>query len=310
MKKFLKKITVLIILVGIFITLLLNNFGANIDPFYEKFTTHEQSSMIFGDSRAMQGIQPKVIDSCLENSTYKLPSFNFSFTIKQIEYGPSYLKSIKRKLDTLSHNQLFVITVNPWMLANRTPKSKMESDSILANMPPHNMRFMNFSPNVEYLVKNYSYFKFNTLFNNNYKLHKNGWSEFHLDGWLEENNFPQNKEAFLERKQSQIELYSNKAKKESVSQYRLNWLNKTIVYLQQYGKVVLVRMPIDKEILEIENKFWSHFDDEIKAISKNRKIDYFNFSTNIWSTYDGQHLDVYGSKKFTIKLSELIKNGE
>ncbi|GGK60444.1 MULTISPECIES: hypothetical protein [Flavobacteriaceae] len=308
MKKICRKITLFIILVVSFITVLLNYYGGYIDPFYEKFTTPKQFSMILGDSRAMQGIQPKVLDSNLKESNYKLPIYNFSFTIKQATYGASYLNAIKRKLDTTFNNQLFVVTVNPWMLANRTPKLLVESDSIIMNEPPHNITNMTMKPNIEYFIKNFRFFNFRGVFSKNNKLHKDGWSEIHIDDWLEENNFPKNKEIFLERKHNQMSLFGNFAKRWNTSKYRLNWLEKTIVYLQQYGKVFVVRMPIDKEILEIENEFWSDFDIEIDNISKNTQIDYFNFSNNTWSTYDGQHLDKFGGKSFAERLSELIKN--
>jgi len=283
-------------------TLLLNNYGGYIDPFYEKFTTPKQFSMILGGSRALQGISPKVLDSCLKKSNYKLPTYNFSFTIAQAVYGPSFLSALKRKLDTNATNQLFIVTVNPWVLSNRTPKSKVESDSIYKNTPPHNMNFMSLEPNVEYLVKNFRYFNFESIFKKNYFLHKNGLSEAI--------NFQNDKHVYLERKKNQIDAFKNWSLDWDISKYRLNWLNKTIKYLQKYGKVIVVRMPIDKEFLEIENKFWNHFDIDMETITKNAEIDYFNFSKNWWSTYDGHHLDKNGGKMFTTKLSELIKLSE
>jgi len=307
MKKFIFKIAFLIILVILFMSLFLNKYGAYVDPFYDKFTTPKQNSMILGDSRSMQGLQPSIIDSCLVNDIYKLPTYNFSFTIEQIAYGPSYLEAIKRKLDTTYHNQLFIVTVSPWMLANRNPKLELESDSIFTNSPPHNMNYMTSKPNAEYLIKNFDFFKFDNIFTKNNKLHKNGWSEVHIDNCLKDNNTPKNIQLFLERKQSQIELFNGKATKWKPSKYRLNWLNKTILYLQKHGTVILVRMPIDKEILKIENDFWNEFDREMYIISGNLQINYFTFPTSTWSTFDGHHLDLYNSKIFTIKLSELIK---
>lgn len=300
MKKFLKKIAIFLILLCSGLIILLNNYGGYLDYFYEKFTTPKQFSMILGDSRAMQGIQPSVLDSCLAKSKYKLPTYNYSFTIAQTSYGPSYLKAIKRKLDTSSYNQLFIITVNPWMLANRTPKLKLESDSIFQNTPPHNMIYTSMKPNLEYFIKNYHYFHFKSIFRRNNKLHKNGW--------LEENNLPKDKQIFLEWKSKQIEMFNNWKREWRVSEYRLKWLTNTVNYLNKFGEVKLVRLPLDIEILEIENKFWKHFDIDMNVISENTQVDYLNFSaSNKWKTYDGHHLDKYGGKLFTIYLSELIK---
>ena len=78
---------------------------------------------------------------------------NCDFTIAQTAYGPSYLNAIKRKLDSTVHNQLFIVTVNPWMLSNRKPELIIESDMLFENMPPHNMNYMDINPNFEYFVK-------------------------------------------------------------------------------------------------------------------------------------------------------------
>lgn len=299
MKKFLNKITLFITLVIFGVLLLLNTYGGYLDYFYEKFTTPKQFSMILGDSRAMQGIQPAILDSCLINCNYKLPTYNFSFTIAQIAYGPSYLEAVKQKLDTSVSNQLFILSVNPWMLANRTPKDSIESDMIFQDSPPHNMKNMGMKPNVEYLIKNYNYFHFKAIFRKNSKMHK--------DGWLQENNLPTNNKVFESWKLNQIKVFQKWADKWQQSNYRLSWLQRTVTYLQQYGKVFIIRTPIDKEILDIENSFWSSFDYEMQNISVEHQCSYFNFTTNnSWKTYDGHHLDKHGGKLFTKELSKLI----
>lgn len=300
MKKFFNKIILFIAIVCCGITMLLNSYGGYLDYFYEKFTTPKQFSMILGDSRAMQGIQPKVLDSCLAESNYKLPTYNFSFTIAQAAYGPSYLKAIKRKLDTTVTNQLFIVTVNPWVLANRTPAFNLESDAIFEGTPPHNMTVMSMEPNLEYFIKNFNYFHFKAIFRKNSKLHK--------DGWLEENNLPKTKEVFVEWKAYQLKMFHSWSNEWEVSTYRLKWLSQTIKYLQSFGDVVIVRTPIDIEILDIENRFWNNFDKDINKIALENNVLYLNFiNKNIWNTYDGHHLDKFGGKLFSIELSKQIK---
>lgn len=300
MKPFLIKLPIFLLLFVVFLTALLNFYGRYADPFYEKFTTPKQYSMILGASRALRGIRPQVLDSSLSKNNYALPTYNFSFTIKQASYGKSYLQAVKRKLDSSVTNQLFIVTVNPWMLANRTPNARVESDSILLEDPPHNMLNMTATPNFEYLIKNFRFFNFRHIFRKENKLHK--------DGWLEPNLRPYTSEQFLERKQSNVSLYINMAKDSRISKYRLYWLQNTILYLKRYGRVVVVRMPVDKEFLVVENKFWKNFDSEMENITASESIDYFNFSVNKWSTYDGQHLDKNGSKLFSRALSDSIKN--
>lgn len=299
MKTFLIKVVLFFVIVICCLTLLLHYYGRYADPFYEKFTTPKQFSMILGDSRSLQGIRPQVLDSTLKNDKYKLPTYNFSFTIKQAAYGNSYLEAVKKKLDFSANNQLFILTVNPWMLANRTPKDPIESDSILLTDPPYNMGNMTMKPNFEYFIKNYRFFDFESIYKRSNELHKNGW--------MEPNVGPYSRAEFLEWRNNNIELYKERAKESRISNYRLSGLHKTITYLKRYGRVILVRMPIDNEILEVENKFWYNFDSAIENIAKPETIDYFNFSVNKWSTYDGQHLDNVGSSLFTRVLSDSIK---
>jgi hypothetical protein len=259
--------------------------------------------MIIGDSRSFQGIQPKVLDSCLAKSKYSnISNYNFSFTIAQASYGPSYLQAIKRKVDTAKNTDgLFIISVNPWVLANRKPNNKIESDKMFKNMPPHNMKMMSKSPNFEYLVKNFNYFHFKSIFRKNNKLHK--------DGWLEENNLPKDKKTFIKWKANQIRIFEEFSNDWKKSDYRLEWLSNTINFLNKHGNVVLVRMPVDSEILNIEAEFWNDFDKDIIMISDMNNVEYLNFTkTNIWKTYDGHHLDKFGGKLFSIELSRLISN--
>lgn len=300
MKKFLYKIVVFISLFFGGIIFLFNFYGGYIDYFYPKFTTQKQFSFILGDSRAFQGIHPKELNVTLKNSNFKLPSYNFSFTIAQTAYGPSYLEAIKRKLDTLENNQLFIVTVNPWMLAKRTPKEEKESDEIFQDSPPHNMKNMSSNPNIEYLIKNQSYSHFKSIFRKKSKTFK--------DGHRENYNLPSSKKVFKEWMEIQKKMFLEFSEKYTISEFRLEWLGKTISYLKQYGSVVLVRLPIDNEILEVENDFWKEFDSSIEAVSLKNNTTYLNFSKELrWSTYDGHHLDKNGAKTFTKTLGDKIK---
>lgn len=300
MKKFLYKSIIFISLVFGGIIMLFNYYGGYIDYFYPKFTTQKQFSFILGDSRAFQGIHPKEFDVSLMSSNFKLPSYNFSFTIAQTAYGPSYLDAIKRKLDTLENNQLFVVTVNPWMLANRTPKEEKESDEIFEDSPPHNMKNMSSNPNIEYLIKNRTYSHFKSIFRKKSKTFK--------DGHRENYNLPPNEKVFNKWREVQRKMFIDFSEKYTVSEFRLEWLRKTVSYLKQYGSVVLVRLPIDNEILEVENDFWDDFDSNIKYVSLNTNTTYLNFSKESkWSTYDGHHLDKKGAILFSKELGENIK---
>src|SRR5690606_28020264 len=140
MKKFLLKCFVFFVLVILIISTVLIQYGGYVDYFYEKFTTPKSKSLILGDSRSLQGIQPSIIEQELQDTEIDFPILNYSFTFAQIAYGKPYLESIKRKLDHSSENGLFILSVHPFLMANRTGNHE-ERDSIFfeENMPPHNM---------------------------------------------------------------------------------------------------------------------------------------------------------------------------
>ena len=280
MKKFLLKSLIFLFLVISVITVILIGFGGYVDYFYEKFTTPKAASLILGDSRSMQGIQPAVIDDYFSSSDYHLPIMNYSFTVAQISYGPIYARSIKRKLNQNTKNGLFILTVNPWVLSAREGDDFEKGLFFEEGLPPHNMKYVNHSPNFEYLIKNFNYFHFKSIVRRTSKMHK--------DGWLEESNLPQDTITLNTWKEHQISLYKDFASRWKKSNFRLNSLENLITYLKEHGNVVLVRMPIDNKIKQIEFEYWSDFDSEIITISKKFNTKYFDFTIydDIFNTYD------------------------
>ena len=182
MKTFLIKSLSFLIVIILLISLFLYNYGGYVDYFYNKFTTPKAASIIIGDSRALQGIQPQIINDVLKNEEFELPMFNYSFTIAQSLIGPIYRKSILKKIDSNTRNGLFIISINPWMLGSKKENNNYKGEFKEAGTPPHNMSIVSMNPNFEYLLKNYNYFHFKAVFKKKSYLHK--------DGWLEENNLP------------------------------------------------------------------------------------------------------------------------
>ena len=129
----------------------------------------------------------------------------------------------------------------------------------------------------------------------------------HNDGWLEENNLPKDSIIFKTWKANQVNLYSEFKKKWKKCSYRKNELQKLILFLKKRGTVVLVRMPIDAEILKIENHFWSDFNKMMIEIKIENKISYFDFSKDAhFKTYDGNHIDKFGGVEFSKQLCDSI----
>lgn len=300
MSHFLRKFIVFASLLAFLLSAMLVFFGGNIDFFYNKFTSDRYGSMILGDSRAMQGIQPQILDGHIRKDIASAKMFNFAFTIAQTAYGPLYLDSLKRKLDTnTAEASIFVLAVSPWVLSNRNPTELLESDADFEGMPPHNMSNMSASPNFEYFIKNFHYFHFRSIIRRNNMMHKNGW--------LEENNLPKDQATFESWKSGQITLMENWKKDWVPSEYRLRWLENTVLWLSARGKVVLVRTPIDGEVVDLETSYWPEFDSKMNSLAVKMNVPYFNYSENPnWSTYDGHHLDKYGGKEFSRNLAESI----
>ena len=283
-------------------SVILLKYGGNIDYFYVKFTSPKAKSMIIGDSRSFQGVQPTVINSYFKNSDLDLPMFNYSFTIAQALIGPLYNQSILKKIDKTSNNGVFIISVTPEMFTEHKGYDSTSGIYREEGQPPHNMNFVDVNPNFEYLVKNASFFHFRSLFRQNSVVHK--------DGWLEELNLPTNEITFKSWENNQVELFLKDAKISTLSEVRFKSLEELIEILKSYGQVFIIRMPISERFQELENEYFPEFELKIDAITAKVGVPYFNFNNyNInLETYDGHHLNKNGGKKFTGILCDSIAN--
>ncbi|WP_108244225.1 hypothetical protein [Muricauda brasiliensis] len=302
MKKYLFKTLIFLLACFAVITLVLLKYGGYVDYFYVKFTTPKAKSMIIGDSRSMQGIQPSVVNEALSSKDYSLPVFNYSFTIAQASMGPLYNESILKKLDTSSSNGLFIISVTPWMFGSDKNNDNAKGEFREENSPPHNMHYVDVNPNYEYLLKNLQYFHFRTIFRQSAEMHK--------DGWLEEKNLPQSEAIFKAWKEGQSKIFDNMMEEYVVSDIRLESFHKLVVRLQEHGEVILVRMPIDSDFIEKEHLFYPSFDSDMERAAQKFNIPYFNFDKQFFATkfktYDGHHLDKIGGQNFTKTLCDSI----
>lgn len=291
--------TIIVTLLGLYLI----NYGNYIDYFYNKFTTPKFKSLIVGDSRGLQGIRPKIIDNELRNMNFELPILNYSFTIAESHIGELYRKSILKKLDNNAKNGLYIISITPWMLSSKRDNNNYHGEFKESNKPPHNMIDVSMNPNFEYFIKNYDHFNFKGVFRKN--------SNLHMDGWLEAKNLPKDSITFKKWKGTQLNIFKGFTEKYIVSEYRKKSLDTLIKNLKKHGRVVLVRSPVDKDMLDLENSFFPNFNSFLKNITKTNKIQYFNFNQSKinlnFQTYDGHHLNKHGSKLFTQLLCDSIK---
>jgi hypothetical protein len=262
------------------------------DPFYIRFTTPKQNSLILGTSRAAQGLQPKTFETILKKNIY-----NYSFTVAHSPFGKTYLNSIKKKINTNSKDGIFIITVDPWSLSSltETPDDSLSFREL--KLPLANTPLVSVNPNIIYLINNWNDKYYKLLSNKKSKmfLHKDGWLEVNIN--LDSIDVIKN----IENKEK---IYrENLLPKAKFSKTRFDYLKRTINFLNNYGEVYLVRLPIHPKIMQIENELMPEFNNLIKEtlVSNNGYLDLTNQNTDFNYT-DGNHLHKTSGKE----VSEII----
>jgi hypothetical protein len=283
------------------------------DDYYLKFSSPKQSSLILGTSRAKQGIIPSVLSSSIENSNLSI--FNFSFTLKSSPFGLVYYNAIKQKIDLESKDGCFIVTVDPWSLSkkisdvNKTP----DSLSVLFGISDFTSQ-----PNFKYLFKQFPHGWGRILLN---RIEKpilkyyssqldssltGAFSMLDNDGWLDV--YTPLDSAFVKRKEAEIfELYRNKSNYQTGSESRIDYLDTIVEFLSNHGEVYVVRLPVHKKMLSIEQQYMPDFNSKISnALLKSKG--YLDFSTldNEYSYTDGNHLTKTSAKEVTQHIGEWI----
>ena len=281
----------------------------NNNDYYERFSSPQQTAFILGSSRA-GSVDPQVLDSILIQSYPNLKMYNYAFTWAHSPYGPVYLNSIKKKLDSITKNSLFILTVEPTavMVDGNLPdtiENYIENDKFIATLSD-----VNTNPNVEYLLESYDKSITNEL---NMlilppknvmaitKVLDNGkWDTKIIKDFNPKTKAELNRTKMIEFDERMVGLKK--------SQNRLNYLTETIGFLQKHGRVVLVRMPISKTAYTIENKHYGDFDSRINSIAKSKKIDYINYNDIKHDFYwtDEVHLTNSSMNDFSKMLGDTI----
>ena len=116
MSEFLKDIFKLTILTIIIFLLLLMFGDWSSSTFYYKVAPKKLDSMIIGGSRALQGIDPKILNKYLQRDDI----FNYAFANKISPYGALYFDSISKKLKKSSKKNIYLVCVNPSTISSET----------------------------------------------------------------------------------------------------------------------------------------------------------------------------------------------
>ena len=102
-------------------------------------------------------------------------------------------------------------------------------------------------------------------------------------------------------------------KTENLPQYqfsslRLEYLQKTIEFLNQHGNVYLVRLPLHPDMMVIDNLLMPDFNEKIEQLAPLSK-GYFDMTVynDEFSYTDGNHLYKSSGKIVTDKIAQWIK---
>lgn len=298
MRKFIFNVFLFAIVVLVSVYVVLSRVDGFSDPFYLKFTTPVQSNLILGTSKSAQGIIPYNIDENLDIKIY-----NYSFTIGSSPYGPKYLESIKRKLSCNSSKGIFIVTVDCWSISSKCDNPNdvnffRENNSFLGQMT-----VVDEKPNFQYL--------YNYMFGNFYRvIHKSPVALLHENGWFEV-SLNMDLLSVNRRTKSNLLNYEKYLKIYKFSKVRFEYLVKTIEYLNSYGGVYLVRLPISPGLMEIENSLMPDFNSKINKILIHTE-GYLDLTTNnnLFDYTDGVHLYKESGKQVSDEISKWIMNIE
>ena len=278
MKLFLSKLLMRLIasVVGLILfTSFFTNYAKNkYEPYYVKLLNKTDKGLILGDSRALQGINPE----CLN-----FPTFNFAFTIGHSPFDDSYLKLIRKKVDTTSKvKRHHIISVTPWSILN--PEN---TDQDINPYFSEKLILPFTNPNWEYIYKFWD-----LSFVNSLKLLRNkgyttnfSWNNQNIDSSELYKEYPR-------RMREKIQNYKLKYKVQNLTlqSHRVKNLINIIKYLNKTGSISIVRLPVSKEMLELENQIFPDLNDLCNKLAKGNKIEFINLTDLDVQTTDGNHI--------------------
>lgn len=273
----------------------------HLDAYYLRFTGPRRGALILGTSRAAQGIRPQVISNRLHDAIRHAP-LNFAFTVSHSPFDAAYLHAVLGKVDSGVEDGLFIVTVDPWSLAERRAEgSEARALGLLGNQC-----IFNGTPNYEYLVRNT----------------EAGWGSFMggphhdlepettimPDGWLRY-SVRQDSAAVAKRTDKTLKLYrESRLRLYGPDLTGMAELSTIIDLLERHGKVVLVRMPCGQEILNMEKERWPRFDSTLLAFASERNLPYWDHTGDSmrYDYIDGNHLDTLSSAAYSLELASRL----
>lgn len=281
----------------------------NSDDFYRRFTSPQQNSFILGSSRAAL-MEPAIIDSILHPRFPNIGLYNYSFTWAHSPYGPKYLESIEKKIKPETKDGVFIVTVEPTalMVDKKKPDSPefyIENDKSVAKTS-----MVAINPNIEYLFESYEPSITHEL-NKKIILPKNivgvpvimDNGRYYLR--IIKKTAPEKQKMYNKKN---MRLLQERVDGLKISENRILYLEKTIEFLNRHGKVIVIRMPVNKEPYSIEDKAFPDFDNRMKEVASKTKVSYINYNErkNQYQWLDEVHLDEKSVEAFSAAVAKDI----
>jgi hypothetical protein len=278
------------------------------DPFYLRFTTPRQTSLIIGTSRAAQGILPETLNSALADTSLELPVFNFSFTLMHSPFGRVYLDAIRDKLQPQTKDGLFVVAADPFAVASvsKDPDDEAafrEAGQLLDSIPsvnggrPNPAYFLNLKKGWGTVLAS----KMGFTFTRAKRLHEDGWLEITV---------PMNSALVRQRIDKKLALFEDNLGRYRISSIRRAFFERTIRFLAAHGRVFIVRLPAIGEVIAVENRLMPSFDRWVEEISERYNAPYLDFSErgDHYAFTDGSHLHKSSGRVFTRDIAARIRS--
>ncbi len=302
MKKSLLKLILFSILPLLVLGYAVYSLSKHSDDFYRRFTSPRQNSFVLGSSRAAS-MDPVIMDSILHTKYPNAAIYNYSFTWAHSPYGPKYLESIEKKLKPETKDGVFIVTVEPTALMvdkkkPDRPEFYIENDKSVAKTS-----MVAINPNIEYLFESYDP-SITNEFNKKIKPPKNivGIPTILDNGKYDlkiiKKVAPEKQEMSNQKNMRKLQERLDGLK---VSENRILYLEKTVEFLKQHGKVMIIRMPVNTIPYSIEEKAFPDFDSRVEAVALKTKVSYINYNRlkNTYQWLDEVHLDKKSIEDFS-----------
>lgn len=281
--------------------------GGDFDPFYRRLASGQYQSMIIGTSRAAQGIQPAILNDLLKDQN--TPISNFAFTLANSSFGEVYSKAIQEKLNTDNTNNIFIIAVDPFALSTHdnptgNPDNFREKDYFLAKVPVTT----NGLPNFKYLLNEYPD-SWGRMIWDLKSIGSKSRLYLHHNGWLEV-DVPMDEASVAARTNASIQDYKESTPLKQFSEHRFTALKETITFFKKYGQVYLVRLPVHKELYDIEQQFHPNFDAFVCDLATGFNIKFWSFAarSSEFEYTDGNHLYKTSGARISKEIGQNILN--